>query len=161
MSDEAFMRIALAKAREGISQGQLPFGAVLVRDGRVISVAHNTIYQDSCVLSHAETNAILEACDRISSLDLSGCTLYASCEPCPMCFGACVMARVSRIVFSARISDVILPGFSYLGITNSELKRSGKVNIEITGDVLRAEGIRLFREWRVRTYGDKADDPKI
>ncbi|WP_424359369.1 nucleoside deaminase [Methanocella sp. MCL-LM] len=152
MADEEYIRLAITKAREGISQGQLPFGAAIVRDGKVISVTHNTIYKDASILSHAETNAIIEACRKTGSLDLAGCTMYASCEPCPMCFAACVLANVSRIVFSARLGDGIIPGFSMLVITDSELKSTGHADIEVTGDILREEGIDLFREWRERAH---------
>jgi tRNA(Arg) A34 adenosine deaminase TadA len=140
--------MAFAKAREGIDDGQLPFGAVIVKDGRVISSAHNTIYEDTNIIAHAETNAIADGCLRTDSIDLSGCTLYATCEPCPMCFAACVLANISRIVYSARLVDGIIPGFSMLEINNDRLKRAGKADIEVTGDCLRSEGIELFEHWR-------------
>jgi len=141
------MRLAFAKAREGIGRGQLPFGAVIVRDDRVISAAHNTIFIDGSIISHAETNAIIDACRRTGSLDLSGCTLYATCEPCPMCFAACVLANVTRIVYSARLGDGIIPGFSTLSISNEELNAAGHAGIEIERDFMRDEGVRLFRAW--------------
>jgi tRNA(Arg) A34 adenosine deaminase TadA len=148
VQDEDYMRLAFAVAREGIAKGQLPFGAVMVKDGEVIASAHNSIYQDTNIIAHAETNAIATACHHIGSMDLSGCTLYATCEPCPMCFGACVLANISRIVYSARIGDGVVPGFSMLVISNLELKKAGKAEIEITGNCLRAEGVELFKLWR-------------
>jgi tRNA(Arg) A34 adenosine deaminase TadA len=160
VSDEEYIRLAFSKAREGLSQGQLPFGAAIVRDNRVISVAHNTIYEDTSIISHAETNAIIQACHRTGSFDLSGCTMYASCEPCPMCFGACVLANISRVVFGARLGDGVIPGFSMLEITNSELKRAGNADIVVEGDVLREEGISLFREWRDGMQTGNANDSK-
>jgi guanine deaminase len=144
------MRLAFTKAREGIDSGQLPFGAVIVKDSEVISLAHNTIYADTNIIAHAETNAIIDACHKTGSLDLSGCTIYATCEPCPMCFTACVLANISRIVYSARISDGVIPGFSMLDITNRKMKRAGNASIEVTGDVLRLEGVELFQQWRQR-----------
>lgn len=155
MTDEEYIRLAIAKAREGIGQGQLPFGAAIVRDGKVIAVTHNAIYKDSSIISHAETNAIIEACRKTGSLDLAGCTMYASCEPCPMCFSACVLANISRIVFSVRMGDGVIPGFSMLEITNPELKIAGEADIEITADVLREEGLDLFKTWRERTLPDQ------
>jgi len=148
MSDEEFMRLALAKAREGIENGQLPFGAVIINGDKVISSAHNTIYEDTSIISHAETNAIVDACQKTGRVDLSGCTLYATCEPCPMCFGACVLANISRLVYSARLGDGIIPGFSMLTITNDELKSAGNARIEVVGDFLREEGIGLFEIWK-------------
>lgn len=144
------MRLAIAKAREGIDQGQLPFGAVIVKNHSIISKTHNTIYEDSSILSHAETNAIIEACRKLRTLDLAGCTLYATCEPCPMCFGACVLAGISRLVYSSRLEDGIIPGFSILAIKNNELKEKGHAEIEITEDCLREEGIALFDLWSRR-----------
>jgi tRNA(Arg) A34 adenosine deaminase TadA len=149
--DEDYMRLALAIAREGIEKGQLPFGAVIVKDGDVISSVHNTIFEDTNIIAHAETGAIATACRNTGNLDLSGCTLYATCEPCPMCFGACVLANISRIVYSARMGNGIIPGFSMLVISNQELKKTGKADIEVTGDCLRAEGIELFELWRRRS----------
>lgn len=154
------MRLAFAKAREGMGHGQLPFGAAIARDGKVIAVTHNTIYEDMSIISHAETNAIIEACHRIGGFDLSGCELYASCEPCPMCFAACALANISRVVFSARMADGIIPGFSMLEITNDEMKSAGNADILVEGDLLREEGISLFREWRERTQTVKPYDTK-
>ncbi len=145
------MRLAFRQAREGIEKGQLPFGAVIVKNGMVISSAHNTIYEDTSIIAHAETNVIIDACHRTGSIDLSGCTLYATCEPCPMCFGACVLANVSRIVYSARMGDGIIPGFGMLTVTNDELKSAGKADIEIVSDLLREEGVGLFDFWRRRS----------
>ena len=148
MSDEEFMRLAFAKAREGIEKGQLPFGAVIVNGDKVISSAHNTIYEDTSIISHAETNAIVDACQKTGRIDLSGYTLYSTCEPCPMCFGACVLANISRLVYSARLGDGIIPGFSMLTIMNDELKSAGNARIEVVGDCLREEGVGLFEIWR-------------
>jgi guanine deaminase len=151
MSDENFMRLAFDQAREGIEDGQLPFGAVIVKNGEVISSAHNTIYRDANIIAHAETNAITDACHRTGSIDLSGCILYATCEPCPMCFGACVLANITRLVYSARLGDGVVPGFSMLTITNDELKSAGNTCIEVVGDCLREEGAELFELWRQRS----------
>jgi tRNA(Arg) A34 adenosine deaminase TadA len=144
------MRLALAKGKEGVDNGQLPFGAVIVKDGEVVSSAHNTIIVDGSIISHAETNAIINACHKLGGLDLTGCTLYTSCEPCPMCFTAAVLANVSRIVYSARLGDVVIPGFSMLPVRNDELKAAGHASIELTGDCLRIDGLALYRIWDER-----------
>jgi guanine deaminase len=148
VSDEEYMRLAFAKAREGIEKGQLPFGAVIVKNSKVIGSAHNTIYEDTSIISHAEMNAIIGACHKIGRIDLSGCTLYATCEPCPMCFGASVLANISRIVYSVRMDNGVIPGFSMLDVTNDELKSAGNARIEVIADCLREEGVELFRRWR-------------
>ena len=94
--DEALMRIAINKAVEGVHFGQLPFGACIAKDGKAISFAHNTLLKETNVTAHAEINAIREACAKMNTLDLSGCTMYCTCQPCPMCLSACGLANISR-----------------------------------------------------------------
>ena len=105
MADEKFMRLAIAKAREGIAKGQEPFGACVVRGREVISVAHNTAIEDVDVTAHAEMNAIREACRKLKTADLSGCEIYATFKPCPMCQAACERANISRIYYGVRPED--------------------------------------------------------
>jgi tRNA(Arg) A34 adenosine deaminase TadA len=151
-SDEEFMKLAMEKAREGIEKGQLPFGAAVVKGKELISCAHNTIYADFDVLAHAEINAIQEACKAAGTLNLAGHTLYATCEPCPMCFGACVNANISRLVYSSKQDDWAIPGFTMLPIPSQELKLAGKADVEIIGEVLREEGTELFRIWKNKHF---------
>src|SRR5262245_31194750 len=94
--DLTFMRQALAKTREGIARGQQPFGGCLVQYGSVIACLYNTVQESGDITAHPEINAVRQACRTLGRLDLSGCVLYATCEPCPMCFTAAHMARVSK-----------------------------------------------------------------
>ncbi len=148
MSDEKFMRLAIAKAREGLKKGQTPFGACMVKNGEVISCVHNVVWQTADITAHAEVHAIREACKKLNRVDLSGCTIYSTCEPCPMCFSAIHWAKISRIVFGARIGDAQQGGFNELSISNEEMKRLGHSPVEIVADFMRAENLAVFEEWR-------------
>ncbi|MCD1295960.1 nucleoside deaminase [Methanocella sp. CWC-04] len=154
MDDESFMRIAIEKAKEGIMEGQNPFGACIVKDGKIISCEHNMIVRDTDITSHAEINAIREACKRLGTTDLSGCTIYCTCEPCTMCFTACYLASISKIVHGARIRDGIDYGFDVIEISNEEMKKRSAMYVNIIGDFLRDENLELFRLWH-KLYGDK------
>lgn len=99
--DERFMRKALTLAREAAAEGEVPVGAVLVRNGAVIATGRNRREAAKQALAHAEIEAIEEACRVLGGWRLSGCTLYVTLEPCPMCAGAIINARVDRLVFGA------------------------------------------------------------
>ncbi|MDD2703568.1 MAG: nucleoside deaminase, partial [Candidatus Omnitrophica bacterium] len=99
------MRLAINKAVQGIRKGQTPFGACIVKGNRVISLAHNSVWRDTDITAHAEINAVRKACKKLKTIDLSGCVIYSTCEPCPMCFAACHWAGISAIIFGARIAD--------------------------------------------------------
>src|SRR5688572_18464025 len=105
MTDEQFMRLALAKARDGVEGGQSPFGACVVREGRVVACVHNVVWATTDITAHAEVHALRQACRELGTIDLSGSTIYSTCEPCPMCFSACHWARTTRIVYGASIAD--------------------------------------------------------
>ncbi len=147
MNDEAYMRLAIAKAREGIAAGQTPFGACLVKADRVIACAHNVVWASLDSTAHAEVQAIRNACAALTTIDLSGCVLYSTCEPCPMCFSAAHWARLARIVYGAEIADARRAGFHELTISNLSLKQLGGSPVELTGGLLREECLALFDVW--------------
>jgi len=99
--DRAMMRLALQEAEEALSAGEIPVGAVLTRGGEVICAARNTREAARDPAGHAEINALREGARRLGAWRLSGCTLYVTLEPCCMCAGAIVQARVDRVVFGA------------------------------------------------------------
>lgn len=108
-----FMKKALEIASGNAStQGGGPFGAVIVKDGKVVSAAGNTVTPDNDPTAHAEVNAIRNACKELKTFDLSGCVLYTSCEPCPMCLSASYWARIEKIYFAAGRDDAAKAGFS-------------------------------------------------
>ncbi|TLD43041.1 MAG: Guanine deaminase [Candidatus Jettenia ecosi] len=145
------MRLAIHKAREGIEKGQTPFGACIVKDGEVISCTHNIVWQTMDITAHAEVNAIREACKKLNTVDLSGCVIYSTCEPCPMCFSACHWAKIAKIMYGTRVDDAKKIGFNELTILNKKMKRFGNSPVEIAGDLLREENLELFKIWYNRT----------
>lgn len=148
--DQRFMRMAIEKAREGLKKGQSPFGVCLVKDGDVVATVHNRVWETTDITAHAEILAIREACHRLNTVDLSGCTLYSTAEPCPMCFGAIHWAHVDRIVYGATIDDGKRAGFNELSLSNEEMKRLGGSPVEVEGRVLEKECQALFEEWSRR-----------
>ena len=101
MDDETFMRQAICLAEEAAGQGEVPVGAVVVRNGEIVGSGKNRRETDKTAISHAETDAIDDACRRLGGWRLWDCTLYVTLEPCPMCAGAILNARARRVVFGA------------------------------------------------------------
>lgn len=101
MTDELFMRLALNEAEKARQEDEVPVGAVIVRGGEVIASAYNTREYGKNALYHAEIKAIDEACKKLGGWRLVGCTMYVTLEPCPMCAGAIINARVERVVYGA------------------------------------------------------------
>ena len=101
LDDADYMALALAEAREAAPRGEVPVGAVVVKDGRVLASAHNRRETSHDPTAHAELLALREAARRVGSWRLDGCTLYVTLEPCFMCAGAMVNARLPRLVFGA------------------------------------------------------------
>lgn len=100
MSDQSFMDEAIAAARENVVAGGQPFGAVLVKDGRIVARAANRMEADHDPTAHAELLAVREAGAALGTIDLSGATVYASGQPCPMCLAAMRVAGISRVVYA-------------------------------------------------------------
>ena len=99
--DLLFMKEALKEARLAYEKGEVPVGAVIVHHGEIISRAHNTRETEFSAIAHAEVTAIREACKTLHGWRLEDCTLYVTLEPCPMCAGSIVSARIPRVVFGA------------------------------------------------------------
>lgn len=148
--DEKYMRLAIAVTIEGIEKGQTPFGSVIVKDGEVIASSHNQVWMDTDITAHAEVTAIRNACKTLNDIDLTGATIYSTCEPCPMCFSASHWARLDRIVYGATIEDAAKAGFHELSIHNDVMKKVGGSEIAITPKVLQEECAALFDLWEAR-----------
>ncbi|MCX5699494.1 MAG: nucleoside deaminase [Candidatus Omnitrophica bacterium] len=148
IQDLKFMRLAIAKAVEGIRKGQSPFGACIVKNKQIIACSHNLVWKNNNITAHAEMAAIGSACKALETIDLSGCTIYSTSEPCPMCFSACHWARISRIVFGCAIKDAKNFGFNEMGISNFKLKKLIKSKIKITSRLAVKENIALFEFWQ-------------
>ena len=99
---ETYMRAALELAEEAAEAGEVPVGCVIVRDGQIVGRGRNRREEKRSALSHAETEAIAQANEYLRSWRLDGCELYVTLEPCPMCAGAILNARISKVFFGAR-----------------------------------------------------------
>jgi len=109
---DRYMSVAVAEATAGVERGHGgPFGAVVVRDGEVVGRGHNEVVTHTDPTAHAEIIAIRAACRALGSFDLSGCELFTTCEPCPMCYAAAWWARISRIHYGCSRDDAAAIGF--------------------------------------------------
>jgi len=108
--DERFMKNAIAIGHDGIRQNEVPIGAVITRRDKIIAAANNRTVRDQDATAHAELIAIRDACAALDSWRLEGCTLYVTLEPCAMCAGAMVLARISRVIFGAWDSKAGMAG---------------------------------------------------
>lgn len=124
-----------------------PFGAVIVKDGKIISEAVNTVVKDNDPTAHAEVNAIRKACEQLDTYQLNDCEIYCSCEPCPMCLGAIYWARPKKIYFAALKSDAEEAGFDDLNFYKEFGKKPEERSIPAES-LLRDEAKEVFRKWK-------------
>ena len=106
-----FLKLAVDESLLSVESGSSPFGAVIVKSGKVIAKAHYTVVKSCDATAHAEVNAIRQAGQVLGTFDLSGCTLYTSCEPCPMCLNAIKWANIEEVYFAATRDDADAIGF--------------------------------------------------
>ncbi|MCI6701913.1 MAG: nucleoside deaminase [Prevotella sp.] len=111
MTHEQLMQRAITLSEESVKNGGGPFGAVIAKDGLVIAEAANRVTLDHDPTAHAEVSAIREACRKLDTFDLSGCNIYTSCEPCPMCLGAIYWAHLDKIFYGNDRLDAARIGF--------------------------------------------------
>lgn len=112
MNDSDFMRRAIELARQHMQAGEGgPFGAVVVKDGRIVGEGWNQVVATDDPTAHAEMVAIRAACRTLGTFDLTGATIYTSCEPCPMCMGAVLWSRAARMCYAASRADAAKIGF--------------------------------------------------
>ncbi len=147
MTDADYMRLAIQATWHGLGKGEMPFGATLVKRGRVVTTVHNSARANMDTTAHAELAAIREATRRLKTLDLSSSVMYATCEPCPMCFSACLWANVWRIVYACSIADAEQFGIRQIPMTCDQMKQLSGSQIELAGGVLRDESLELFTAW--------------
>ena len=148
MDEKQWMTLAIDKTREGIAAGQSPFGSIIVRDGAVVAATHNTVWRDTDPTAHAEVNCLRAAALALRTIDLAGCTLYSTCEPCPMCLSAIHWAKIDRVVFGATIADAATAGFCELNVAADTLAEMGGSPLKVEGGLLREECAGLFAEWQ-------------
>lgn len=141
-----FMKLAIDLSIKNIENGGGPFGAVIVKDGEIIAASANSVTIDNDPSAHAEVNAIREACKKLQTFDLSGCEIYSSCEPCPMCLGAIYWARIDKLYFANTKEDADAIGFSDNFIYDEIAKPYSQRNLK-TENFLREEAIKAFEIW--------------
>ena len=147
--DKRFMREAIKLASESVERGGGPFGAVIVKDGVIISGASNSVTIDNDPTAHAEVNAIRQACRRLGTFSLDGCTIYTSCEPCPMCLGAIYWAGISRIFYGNNRKDAADINFAD-DFIYEELDRDLENRTVPITPLLRNEALQSFRLWSAK-----------
>ena len=128
-----------------------PFGACIVKDGEVIACAHNTVLKNDATC-HAEVNAIRKASKKLGTFDLSGCVIYSTTEPCPMCFSAIHWAKIKKIIYGTSIEDAEKVGFNELPISNQKLKDLAKIKVRLVPHFMRDECQALFDSWRAQSH---------
>ena len=143
---EAFMREAIKLSAESVRSGGGPFGAVIVRNGEIIARGENRVTVCNDPTAHAEVSAIREAAARLGTYDLSGCEIYSSCEPCPMCLGAIYWARLDKLYYAGTRADAANVGFDDAHIYE-ELPLDPSQRELPTQTLLREEAQRVFEAW--------------
>ena len=147
MEKRDLMRRAIALSEVSVKNGGGPFGAVIARNGEILAEASNKVTIDCDPTAHAEVSAIRLASKRLDTFDLSGCEIYTSCEPCPMCLGAIYWAHLDRIYYANNRSDAAAIGFDDDFIYKElELKLEDRSTPII--NMMREEAMRAFSMWQ-------------
>lgn len=144
--DRKFMQMAIDLSVENVVSGGGPFGAVIVRDGEVISTGVNRVVPNNDPTAHAEVNAIRSACQKLGTFKLEGCTVYSSCEPCPMCLSALYWAGVSRICYGNTKEDAKAIDFDDQFIYD-QLELDYKDRSIKCDHFMGREAIKAFEKW--------------
>jgi guanine deaminase len=151
--NEKFMQLSIELALEGIEkQGHGPFGAVIVKGGELIGVGTNRVTKSLDPTAHAEISAIRDACVNLKEFSLSGCEIYTSCEPCPMCLGAIFWSRLDRVYFGATRLDAKNADFDD-GMFYDEIVKPMEKRLVPMVQFMRPDCLKLFEAWA--TCSDK------
>ena len=155
--DQKYMKIALSEAKTAAEIGEIPIGAVLVLDGEIIAKAHNMreTWQDAT--AHAETIVIREACKKLNRWRLTGATLYVTIEPCPMCAGAIVMSRISRVVDGSPDSKAGAAESLFNVVNNPALNHM----VEVTSGVCSEECTQVMKDFFKKRRSDNKQNNRI
>ena len=144
--DRKFMLDAIELSKQNINEGGGPFGAVIVKEGQIIATGANRVTDENDPTAHAEVKAIREACKKRKTFDLSGCTIYTSCEPCPMCLGAIYWAHIDKVYYGNNKSDARNIGFDDSFIYDELELPINKRKVEFI-QLLPDEAIKAFQQW--------------
>lgn len=146
-ADEKFMKIAISLSEKNVTEGLGgPFGAVVVKDGKIIAKSGNKVATTNDPTAHAEVSAIRLACKKLKTFDLSGCVVYTSCEPCPMCLSAIYWARIETIYYANTKVDAANIGFDDKFIYEEIEKPMAKRTLPIH-QIMRTEAQQAFQLW--------------
>jgi guanine deaminase len=144
--DKKFMRKAIALSIQNIQKGGGPFGAVIVKDGKVIATGVNRVTKNTDPTAHAEVTAIRKASKKLGTFDLAGCDIYTSCEPCPMCLGAVYWAHLDKMYYGNTKADAKNIGFDDSFIYD-EIELKPEKRRLLTTQLLSDEAIEAFKAW--------------
>jgi len=148
MMPNPFMKRAIELSIENVRTGRGgPFGAVVVKDGKIIAEGANNVTAANDPTAHAEVIAIREACKKLGAFELTGCEIYTSCEPCPMCLGAIYWARPDRVYYGNTADDAARAGFDDSHIYDEIPKAHDKRKIPME-QMMHNEAIEAFRAWK-------------
>ncbi len=150
MEPEELMRRAIDVARQGVGQGQSPFGCAIVRGDQLLACRHNTVLATTDITAHAEINALRSACAATGDIHLPGAIVASTCEPCPMCMAALHWAQVHTVYYGATIHDAQQAGFNELQLAAADLLRLGGSRVRLVPGLLRDECLALFALWQTR-----------
>lgn len=150
MNKEDFMKLAVSLSIENVKNGGGPFGAVIVKDNEVIATGVNRVTSNHDPTAHAEVSAIRSACSLLHTFDLSGCDIYTSCEPCPMCLGAIYWAHIDHIYYGNTKEDAAAIGFDDSFIYK-ELALDPKDRQKAMTNLLHEEALRAFQAWEEKS----------
>jgi len=149
--DVKFMTRAIELARAGMdSNDGGPFGCVVVKDGEIVGEGNNRVTSTNDPTAHAEVVAIREACKTLNAFQLYGCSIYTSCEPCPMCLGAIYWARPAQVFYACTREDAANVGFDDDFIYD-EISLPNQDRERVMINLLRDEGVALFQAWDAKT----------
>lgn len=146
MDKEHFMREAIRLSIENIKNGGGPFGAVIVRSGEIVATGVNRVTSNCDPTAHAEISAIRAASEKLGTFDLSGCEIYTSCEPCPMCLGAIYWAHLDKMYYGNTKTDAKNIGFDDSFIYD-ELNLKMEARHLPSKPLLRQEAMKAFEDW--------------
>ncbi|MDR1683134.1 MAG: nucleoside deaminase [Candidatus Symbiothrix sp.] len=149
-TDKKWMRKAIRLSLTSVAAGGGPFGAVIVKDGKEVASGHNMVTLKNDPTAHAEVSAIRKAAKKLNTFDLSGCEIYTSCEPCPMCLSAIYWSRIDKIYYANTKSDAKNIGFDDSFIYDQLELPKEKRAVPIT-QMLRNEAIEAFETWSQKT----------
>ncbi len=153
-TDEKYIKITIEQAKKAKSEGNTPIATLIVKDGEIIANGWSSVTKENDPSGHNDLNCIREACQKLNSLDLTGCTLYSTIEPCSMCLSCAVWAGISRVIFGAYKEDIKENPYLIDDYHAEDFVKSAKtfdgLPIEVKGGIFRKECADLlsgYKDW--------------